>query len=144
MLALSTFRLSDRAVEEALSRAEKTGSLLVVFVADMYVEKYLADTEVGLYPRLQEEARAQLLAQHEAKGRETVAAIAVRAKARGIRPRTSVSIGRFALRCLAEVRRAKPVCVVTTRAKRPEWLRRMFGSPVDTLIAEAGCPVLEK
>jgi nucleotide-binding universal stress UspA family protein len=32
--------------------------------------------------------------------------------------------------------------IITTRSKRPEWVRRFFGSPVDDLIRKAGCPVV--
>ena len=53
-----------------------------------------------------------------------------------------VQVGRFAEVCLEQVAHFGPSLVVTTRSRRPDWVRQFFGSPVDTLIEKAGCSVL--
>jgi hypothetical protein len=70
-----------------------------------------------------------------------VAAVVERAKKEGIQVETHISVGRFALVCLDVVQQVKPSLIVTTRSKRPEWVRKFYGAPVDDLIARAGCAV---
>jgi len=144
MLALSTFRRSEQAIALALEKAKTVGRLVVVYVADVNLARYYIGTDVGLYPDLQERVEEEVLLQHEAEGREEVAPIVDRARRLGIDvTRTEVTIGRFAMVCLGIVAEEKPSVIVTTRSRRPAWVRRFFGSPVDKLIAEAGCPVVE-
>jgi len=143
MLALSTFRQSDHAVDLAIEKAREFGRLVVVHVADMNLARYFIETDIGLYPELKEKCEAEVLREHEQQGREAVRAIAEKAEAEGIEVTSCVRVGRFALVCLEVVIEEKPDVIVTTRSKRPAWVRRFFGSPVDHLIAEAGCPVIE-
>jgi len=143
MLALSTFRRSDQAVDRAIDKAAESGSLVVAYVADVNLARYLIGTDVGLYPELQRKCEEELLQEHEQQGREHVAAIRDRATAGGIQVTSHVRVGRFALVCLEIAEKEGPVLIVTTRSRRPAWVRRFFGSPVDHLIAHAGCPVLE-
>ena len=143
MLALSTFRRSDKAVELALEKAEQYGKLVIVYVADVNLARYYIGTDVGLYPQLQERVEEEVLVEHEKEGREEVKPIAERAGAKGLEVKTHVSIGRFARVCLEVIKRENPSVVITTRSRRPAWVRKFFGSPVDHLIAEAGRPVIE-
>jgi nucleotide-binding universal stress UspA family protein len=142
MLALSAFRKSEKAVDAAIEKSRKVKKLMVVYVADVNVARYLVDVEYGLIPGLKESCESDMLQQYEKTGREHAAEIADRAKKEGIEVRAHVQIGRFAIVCLDVVRKEKPSLVVTTRSKRPEWVRKFFGSPVDELIAKAGCPVI--
>jgi len=143
MLALSTFRQSDRAIDLAIERAAESGNLVVAYVADVNLARYLIGTDVGLYPELQRKCEEELLQEHEQQGREHVAAIRDRATAGGIEVATHLRVGRFALVCLEIAEKEKPALIVTTRSRRPTWVRRFFGSPVDHLTAHAGCPVVE-
>jgi nucleotide-binding universal stress UspA family protein len=143
MLALSTFRQSEQAVDMALEKAKIVGRLVVVHVADVNLARYLIGSDIGLYPELQQRCENELLTKHEREGREKTAAIAERARAAGLAVSTHVTVGRFAIVCLQIVAQEKPSLIVTTRSKRPEWVRRFFGSPVNELIAKAGCPVIE-
>ena len=142
MLALSTFRRSEKAEEAAFERAAG-GELIVVFVADVNLGRYLADTDLGLYPELKERYFEEVLQIHRARGEEVAAALAKRASERGISARVNVFVGRFALKCLEVVASERPDVIVTTRSKRPAWLKKLFGAPVDYLIQHAGCPVIE-
>ena len=65
------------------------------------------------------------------------------AEAAGLDVSTHVSIGRFAQVCKEVIEKERPSLVITTRSRRPAWTRKFFGSPVDRLIAEAPCPVIE-
>ncbi|MBI5605371.1 MAG: universal stress protein [Deltaproteobacteria bacterium] len=78
----------------------------------------------------------------DGKNGEHVATIAEKAKKEGIQVKTLVQVGRFAVVCLEVVKRGQPSLIVTTRSRRPEWVKRFFGAPVDELIAKAGCPVI--
>jgi nucleotide-binding universal stress UspA family protein len=143
MLALSTFRQSDRAVELSIQMARSVGRLVVVYVADKNLARYLLGTDVGIFPGLKEKCEAELLREHSEQGSSEVEAIAARARSEGLETGTSVRIGRFALVCLEAIEQEKPSSVVTTRSHRPGWVKRLFGSPVDYLIQNAPCPVIE-
>jgi nucleotide-binding universal stress UspA family protein len=143
MLALSTFRRSEDAVQAALERAAEGGELVVVYVADVNLARYFVGTDVGLYPELEETCEKELLERHLRAGQKRVAQIVARAERAGIATTTHVEIGRFARVCLGIVGRERPGLIVTTRSDRPKWVRRFFGSPVDRLKREAGCPVIE-
>jgi nucleotide-binding universal stress UspA family protein len=143
MLALSTFRRSDKAIDLAMERAGECGRLLILLVADVNLARYLIGADLGLYPEIRRQCEDELLEEHERQGREHVEAIAERAREQGLEVSTHVSVGRFALLCLEVVERESPCLIVTTRSRRPAWVRRFFGSPVDHLIAHAPCPVIE-
>jgi nucleotide-binding universal stress UspA family protein len=143
LLALSTFRYSEKAVELAIEEARGGAELLVAYVVDVNLARYLIDTDAGLMPEIREKTEKQMLADYERQARQKVAEVVARARGAGINARNHVEVGRFALVCLAVARAERPERIFTTRSNRPAWVRRFFGSPVDQLIAEAGCPVVE-
>lgn len=143
LLALSTFRQSDAAVALALERARAgDGRLVIVHVVDVNLARYLIGSDAGLYGALETRCEEDLLREHEETGRRRVAALADRARAAGLTVETHLRCGRFAVVCLELVAQGRPALIVTTRARRPEWVRRFFGSPVDELTRRAGCPVI--
>ena len=143
MLSVSTFRWSDKAVEEALRRASQTGTLAVVYVVDRNLARYLIGTDFAHYRNLREKCEEDLLGEHEVLGRQRLGAIEEKGKALGIDVRTDLRVGRFAEIELERVKALQPSVVVTTRSQRPAWVRKFFGSPVSRLEAEAGCSVVE-
>ena len=143
MLALSTFRQSDRTVELALQMAAPCKKLFITYVVDANLARYLIGTDIGFYPELKEKCEQELLREHEQKGAEKVEVIAARARQQGIETNVCIRVGRFALVCMDEIGQHKPSAVITTRSHRPRWVKKLFGSPVDYLIAHAGCPVIE-
>jgi nucleotide-binding universal stress UspA family protein len=143
MLALSTFRRSERAIDLALRDAAEYRRLVVCYVADVNLARYLVGQDLGLFPELEKQSEQETLREHEEEGRRAAAVIAERAAAGGIEAIVYVRVGRFAEVCLEVVRKERPCHIVTTRSRRPEWVRRFFGSPVDRLRTQAGCPVVE-
>ena len=144
MLALSTFRQSETAVEAAIERAAGEKALLVVaFVVDVNVARYLLGSDVGVFPGLLERCEQEFLAHERGIAEGKVRAITDTAEKRGVRAQRHVVTGRFGLECVKIAKQEKPALIVTTRSKRPGWVRRFFGSPVDYLTANAGCPVIE-
>jgi hypothetical protein len=75
MLALSTFRKSEQAIETAIQKARNVKKLIVVYVADVNLARYFVGSEPGLLPHLKDTCEADLLKQHEKAGHEQVAAI---------------------------------------------------------------------
>ncbi len=142
MLALSTFRKSEKAVDTAIQKAKNIKKLLVVFVADVNLAQYFIGAEHGLWPDLKEMCEADLLNLHVKEGRGHVEIIAAKARLEGIGMKAIVQIGQFAAVCLDLVKQEKPSLIVTTRSQRPEWVKRFFGAPVSELIEKAGCPVM--
>ena len=142
MLALSTFRKSEKAVDTAIQKAKDTKKLVVVFVADVNLARYFIGAEHGLWPDLKETCEADLLKLHVKEGRGHVAIIGTKARLEGIEMKAIVEIGQFAAVCLDLVKQEKPSLIVTTRSQRPEWVKRFFGAPVNELIEKADCPVM--
>jgi nucleotide-binding universal stress UspA family protein len=141
MLCLSTFRRSGQAIEAAIERAKVTKKLMVVFVADVNLARYIIGAEHELISELKHSCEADLLLQHEKEGRQHAMEIAETARKDGIEVESHVKVGRFAVVCLDLVQQVKPSLIVTTRSQRPEWVRKFFGAPVAEFIAKAGCPV---
>jgi nucleotide-binding universal stress UspA family protein len=142
MLALSTFRKSENAIDSAIARAREGKKLMVVYVADVNLARYFIGAEHGVTSTLKDICEADLLKQHKEVGLKHVGEIAEKAKREGIEVKTHVQIGRFAIVCLEIVQKEKPSIIVTTRSRRPEWVKKFFGAPVDELIAKATCPVV--
>ena len=142
MLALSTFRQSEKAVDIALQKA-RGKRLIVVHVVDKNLARYLVGMDVGLYPDIKHICEEEVLKGHKRDAEKRANAIVERAEKEGIKASARVRVGRFAQVCLDVIRQETPETVVTTRSKRPAWVKRLFGSPVDHLIEHAGCSVLE-
>ncbi len=140
MLALSTFRKSEKAVHTAIQRAKEVKKLLVVFVADVNLAQYFIGADIP--PAMKEKCEADLLKLHEKEGYEHVEEIAAKARLEDIKIKSIVEIGRFDSVCLDLLEQEKPALIVTTRSERPEWVKKVFGAPVSDLIEKAGCPVL--
>ncbi len=143
MLALSTFRKSDQAVELAIEKASKCRKLVVVYVMDVNLSRYMIGSDIGVFPRLKERYEEELLEEHRRQGEAKVESISQMARAKGISVDSHLVTGRFALECMKIVRHEKPGMIITTRSKRPKWIKKLFGSPVDYLITHAGCQVIE-
>ena len=143
MLALSTFRQSEEAVALAAEKAVHAGRFVIVFVVDVNLARYLMPTDVGLYPNLKEKCERELLEEHRREAEERARRIADRMARKVASVDVYTVTGRFGIECMRVVESERPDVIVTTRSKRPEWLRRLFGSPVDYLIEHAGCPVIE-
>lgn len=143
LLALSTFRYSDAAVDLAIDKAANSKFLIILIVTDVNLERYLIDSDVWISRDLGERCKKELLKEYEEKNKEIATSIAKKAESLGIRTKTYLMTGRFALESLKVVQDEKPDVVITTRSKRPSWLRLLFGSPVDDLIDKAQCPVIE-
>jgi nucleotide-binding universal stress UspA family protein len=141
MLALSTFRKSEKIIDLAIEKAREVKKLMVVYVVDVNLARYLVDVDHGVIPGYQDTCESEVLKQHEREGQKHLEAIVEKAKREGIEVKFHLQVGRFALVCLNAVRQEKPSLIVTTRSNRPQWVKKFFGAPVDDLIDRAGCPV---
>jgi Universal stress protein family. len=142
MLALSTFRRSEKAVALAVEKCREIKNLIIVYVIDINFARYIVDAEEEFLIGLKEKTESEMLEKAEKDAREEVAKIAEEAENKGIQVKTIVQVGRFAVVCLDVVKQTHPSVIVTTRSRRPEWVKKFFGAPVDVLIDKAGCPVL--
>ena len=142
MLALSTFRRSEQAIDVALSRSREGKKLMIVYVIDINMARYLVGIEEEFIVGLKDTCEEELLEKAEKEAKEHVAAIAGNADKLGIQTKALIQRGRFAIITLDVVKQVKPSLIVTTRSKRPEWVKKFFGAPVDELINKAGCPVV--
>ena len=91
---------------------------------------------------MKEMCETDILKLNEEKGYVHVQMIAARAKLDDIETRSVIQIGNFATVCLDLVKKTNPALIVTTRSQRPEWVKIVFGAPVNELIEKAGCPVM--
>jgi len=142
MLALSTFRRSEKAVAVAIEKCLDVKALMIVYVVDINVARYIVGAEEAFLFDMKDQNEAELLEKAKKDALEAVAKIAEEAEKKGIQSKTMVKVGRFAVICLEVVKQTHPSLIVTTRSRRPEWVKKFFGAPVDELIAKAVCPVL--
>jgi nucleotide-binding universal stress UspA family protein len=143
LLALSTFRYSQKAIDCAIEETKKGRNLIVVYVVDVNLARYFIGADLGFYENLKEKCGKELLQEHKKMAKQRVESIAEMAEKYGIEVKTHISIGRFALKVLPFVKKNKPEFIITTRSKRPKWVKKFFGSPVDYLVEKADCPVVE-
>jgi nucleotide-binding universal stress UspA family protein len=142
LLALSTFRKSEEAIDFALKKSYEGKKLMIVYVVDANVARYIVGMGGEFVDGLKETCESEILEKAEKEAGEHVKAIAEKAEALGIEVKKKIQMGRFALVCLDIVNQVRPSMIVTTRSRRPDWVKRFFGAPVDELIAQAGCPVI--
>jgi nucleotide-binding universal stress UspA family protein len=142
MLALSTFRRSEEAIEFALNKSTESKKLMIVHVVDVNMARYVVGMGGEFVEGLKESCEAEILEKAEKEAGEYLTAITQRAEALGIEVTNLNQVGRFALVCLEIVKQLRPAMIVTTRSRRPEWVKKFFGAPVDELILKAGCPVI--
>ena len=143
LLALSTFRYSQKAIDCAIEGTKKGRRLIVVYVVDVNLARYLIGSDLRFYENLMDKFEKELLQEHKKMAKQRVKSIAEMAEKYGIEVKTHISIGRFALKVLPFVKKNKPEFIITKRSKRPEWVKKFFGSPVDYLVENAACPVVE-
>ena len=143
MLALSTQWQSAAAVKAAMRQGEKKGEMVIIFVVDVAVAHRIAVQEVGVISCLEREYAEALLAEYERLAGRRLNAILRLARQRGVRARGWVRSGGFVAECLKAADELKPSLIVTARSRRSAWVRRLFGSPLDYLIANAECEVIE-
>ena len=143
MLALSTFRQSEMAISRALEKAKETKNLLIVYVVDINLERYLIESDPFITPGLEERAKEELLAEHQQIGKRYVENIEKEARKEDISVKLVFEMGRFGIICVDIMKKENPKMIITTRSKRPEWVKKIFGSPVSYLIENASCPVIE-
>jgi nucleotide-binding universal stress UspA family protein len=143
MLALSTFRHSQKAIALALDRAESKERLIIAYVVDINLARYFIGSDVGIYEQLRSKCEREILQEHRRMARSRVKEIMKQAEDRSIESKVHVQTGRFALKILALAKTYRPELIVTTRSNRPKWVKQFFGSPVDKLIEQAPCAVIE-
>jgi nucleotide-binding universal stress UspA family protein len=143
MLALSTFRHSQKAIALALARAESKERLIIAYVVDINLARYFIGSDVGIYEQLRSKCEREILQEHRRMARSRVKEIMKQAEDRSIESKVHVQTGRFALKILALANTYRPELIVTTRSNRPKWVKQFFGSPVDKLIEQAPCAVIE-
>ena len=61
MLALSTFRQSEKAVLTAVEKAREPKKLLLAYVVDVNLARYFIGSEHGLYSDVKDKCEAELL-----------------------------------------------------------------------------------
>jgi len=143
MLALSNSQESNGAIEAAINSARESKNLLVVYVVDVNLAYHFIETDVGFYPQIKERCEDELLNEYVLRAKKRAASIAQMANREGIAVTSYVDTGRFVRKCLEVIQSEKPDLVITTRSRRPRWIRRLFGSSTDYLITHSGCRVIE-
>ncbi|AKJ63307.1 universal stress protein [Kiritimatiella glycovorans] len=144
MLALSTFRQSDKAVSRAVDRAAtENRPLVIVYVVDVNLARYFIGTDLGMYPELQQRYEDDVLREHGRIAAERMEHIIREAQDHGVEVRSAIHTGRFAKECLRIAAEERPSVIITTRSNRPQWVKHFFGSPVDELEESADGPVEE-
>lgn len=142
MMLLSTSRQSDEAIEFAIRKSAPAGNLSVIFIVDINLECCLIESD-GLFPALKEKCEEVVLKHRKKDAEEKIRSIMKIAGNRGISIRAYISVEKYGLECIKKIREEKPSVIITAKSSRPDWVKKVLHSPVDYVIANAGCPVLE-
>lgn len=139
LLALSSFRHNRQQIQYALDlcRAEEA-ELVTLFVVDVNLARYFAGSGVMAGTTLREQMEQGLMDDQIRQAEEVLEGVCKLAAEQEVPCRTMLKVGRFAIETRAVVAAEAPDVIVVTRARRPEWLRKLFGSPVDSLCSDPG------
>ena len=143
LLILSSTRTAERSLTRALKVAEK-GHLSAIFVLDQHAPKNLSKHLSGLGftgSRPKGEVTGVLKAEYHKRGEVLLSQVLKEASARGIPCSTQITVGDFVDECLTAIRRQRIDYVVVSHKKKSHMSRYLFGSAVESLQAEAECPV---
>jgi len=143
MLALSTFRQSENAIQLAIEKAKVNKNLVVAYVVDENLARYLLGTDADISPAMKEKSEREILEDYRVQAQERVASIEEAARKSAINVKSYIEVARFGIKCVEIAKVEDPEFIVTTRTKRSQWVKRMFGSPVDYLTEHAGCKIIE-
>ena len=145
LLALSSFRFTEAEVELALKRCkEAEAQLQVLFVVDVNLARYFSNIGPMAGSSLREQLEDGIRDELRQKAQAILNQVCEHSKAADVKCNGVMRTGRFAEEVVKFVQAETPERIIVTRAHRPEWLRRLFGSPVDTLARElAGICELE-
>jgi nucleotide-binding universal stress UspA family protein len=144
LLALSTFRQSDSLIQKAIQLARQEGrKLIVLFIIDINLARYLIDSQTIAGTHFRQKCEKEMLAEYKEMAVAKVDAIVLQTKEVGVPCETIIITGRFGIETVKMIQERTPEKVLLTRSKRPQWMRQLFGSPVDYIIKHANCPVLE-
>ena len=143
MLALSTFKYFDKAIEAAIEKASQCKKLIIVYGHEVSLWLYFLETDIGFYPCWKEQCEKELLAEIYQQWAGKVEGIANRARAENLQVITYVRTERFRTLCMEVVKKEKPSLIITKKNLRPAWFRSFFGSPADYLASYTECSVIE-
>jgi hypothetical protein len=143
MLALYTFKHSERAITTALEKAGQCERFVIVFGCEVNFGLYIMESDIGLYPSLKARCEKELLLKLEKEWKERTEDIARMARTKCQQVVTYVRAGYFVSLCMEVIEKEKPFLIVTTRSCRPPLINMLFRSPADRLVSLAGCPVIE-
>jgi len=143
MLALSTFRHSKEAINLSIKKSGEGRDLIIVYVIDINLARYFIGSDVGFYEELKSKCEKEILEEHRQTAKERVSTIVKLADRYSIKVKKYIRTGRFALQVLPLVKKYEPQLIITTRSRRPQWVKKFFGSPVNYLIEHVKCPVIE-
>ena len=144
LLALSTFRQSDELVEHTIQAARRSRQpLIIAFVVDVNLPRYFTESGAIAGTPLREQSEKEMLEDFRRQAATITRSIEQTAQQSDIPCSSSVVVGRFGVEILMQASEHRPSFITLTRSKRPDWVRRLFGSPVDSIIRDAGCPVYE-
>jgi nucleotide-binding universal stress UspA family protein len=145
LLALSTTRHSEKAIEKAIERVEaESGELFLLFILDDEVPSGLFDqlTDRGFTGEKPSDQLANALKEeYRLRAREETQRIESRAAERNLKCHTEIVEGAFQDKCLEGVERYQADLVILTRRKRSNLARYLFGSAVNNLKAVCQCGV---
>jgi len=110
--------------------------LITIFIVDVNTARYFAGTGVVAGSSLRDKMEEGLLDEHQKQAREVLDRVEQMAGERGIECRTFMKTGRFAEEVRLVACEVGVDVIIVTRAQRPEWMRRLFGSPIDRLCCE--------
>jgi nucleotide-binding universal stress UspA family protein len=143
LLALSSFRLSQKAIETAFSEAAKVNSIIISFIVDVNLHRYLLTSDLMATTELEHEYEQEMLDDYKEKGEKLVKDLEAIAQEAGLTYKSYFAIGRFGLINEEIAKKEQPSLIVTTRTNRPQWVKLLFGSPVSYLISRVSCKVIE-
>lgn len=123
MLALSTFKHSDKAIKMAIEMAFDCKKLVIVYGHEVNPWLYFMGTDFGIIHGLKEQCEIEILIEIEREWEKKIDVIATEARAKGLKVATYVKAKKFKKLYHEVFEKEKPSLVITTKSRKIIMLR---------------------
>lgn len=142
MLVLFSDKKADKAIALAFKKAEKSKTLILVYVIDDNLAPYFVGTDAGLYPALKEICERDLLEKYWQEAVAKMDQLAQSAKTLGIQVRKHILTKSDYQKDSDLFRAEKPALIISGESRKGFGLKSLMRQPEIQTFKNTGIPVI--